>query len=259
MPGRSAHKIPSPATLELGDIVVAIGNAAKEDDKHDTLTGYDYDGQKEDDEVVCWVPAVPGHRFCIRVGYDGDSIPYPDAGLRALVYIDGVGPVARAFVEPADILKRIEQRAKNKPVTSGEMEMTGQEIGKKYIRPFCFSKRETIEAENNIPPENLDYFGNISVEVYWAKVSSVKKESGTGEDSDDEDFAILAEPVNERLKHMQDRFAAGLGDQIIDDEPGNRDNIEVDGVNENEEFWFIFKYRDAEWLKSEGIVPASIN
>ncbi|KAG8695643.1 hypothetical protein FRC08_007644, partial [Ceratobasidium sp. 394] len=143
MPPRNSPRL---TILELSNIVVTIRNAAKEDSEHNALVAYKFNEETDDNEVVCWVPAIPGHRFCIHIGYDGDSLPYRNAGLDVSVYIDGVGPVADTFVKPRDILKRIEQRAKGKPITVGEMEITGQELKNGYIRPLCFSLRQTVET-----------------------------------------------------------------------------------------------------------------
>jgi hypothetical protein len=54
----------------------------------------------------CCVPAVPGGRFRIHVGYEGFSIPHPNAGLYSEVYLDEVF-VTNSFVTPENILKRI--------------------------------------------------------------------------------------------------------------------------------------------------------
>ncbi|KAG8737881.1 hypothetical protein FRC10_007567 [Ceratobasidium sp. 414] len=219
------------AILELNDIVVTVGNAAKEDDKHNGLPGYEYDGQTEDNEVVCRAPCW--------------------------VYVDGVGPVVETFVEPRDIMKRIEQREKNKPITAGEMEMTGQVLKGGYIRPFCFSLRQTVETESATPSENIKQFGEIGVEVFWAVwLPLVKKE--LGEDWDVEDVEILSKPVDEKLKHIQHRFVASLGEPEADEDAASRTELDTEWVNEDEVFWFSFQYRDIEWLKAEGIVPKHI-
>ncbi|KAG9078213.1 hypothetical protein FS749_009813 [Ceratobasidium sp. UAMH 11750] len=110
--------------------------------------------------------------------------------------------------------------------------------------------------DSDVPPENIDRFGEIQVQVYWAVEDlPVKKESHHGEDSDEKDFEILSRPVDEKFKLIQHRFAAGLGEPVIEEDPGRWGGTETTAVDQNEEFWFHFLYRDIEWLKMEGIAP----
>ncbi|KAG9098746.1 hypothetical protein FRC07_010596 [Ceratobasidium sp. 392] len=243
-----------PATLELNNIVVTLGNAATDDSKHEALRSYEYNGPKDDNEVVCWVPVEPKSQFCVHIGYDGRSLPYPDAGLGAQIHIDGVGPLEATFVSPKDIQARIKQRTSRKKVTTGEMEMTGQEIGNGYIRPFYFSLRKTTESEDDVPPENMEELGNIHVLVCWEReIPYIKKESGT-----EEDFSLLAKPLNEKLKCVQHQLTAGLGERQRDCEAsGRKEPNDTKPVNEVGIFWlqFTFKYRSIDWLRMSGIAP----
>ncbi|KAG9094966.1 hypothetical protein FS749_011413 [Ceratobasidium sp. UAMH 11750] len=239
----SSPSSPRFADLVLNNVVVSIGNASGDYSKHCALVAYEYTGVIPDGHAVCWVPAVPGHQFSIHVGYTGDSLPYPNAGFNVSVYIDGVGPVAESFFAPQDIMRRMKQRADSKPMML--CEITGRELSNGYIRPFCFSLRQTVETDNPIPPENLNYFGRISVHVCWAiDLPPVKQESPRGVDPDDEDFEVLSRPVDETLKQIQHRFAAGLGEPVIKKHPGSQETIETEAVNENEQFFFTFLYRD---------------
>ncbi|KAG9109150.1 hypothetical protein FRC07_008361 [Ceratobasidium sp. 392] len=263
MPRPTTPKVSYPATLELSDIVVTLGNAARKEDDHEAMLSYEYTGPHDDNEAVCWVPAVPGSRFCIHVAYEGESLPYPpNVGLRAQAYIDGLGPVAWTFVPPEEILKRIQQLARRKPVTVGEREMTGYDMKNGYVQPLCFSLRQTAETgsapplDDGVPPRNLDKFGNISVLAYWATKSPyIQTDSVNEYDSDDNDLTPLSNPVDEKWKPVQHRFAAGLGEPEPNKASGGERDSNFEGVNDDEEFWFHFKYSDNEWLKTERIAP----
>ncbi|KAG8706681.1 hypothetical protein FRC08_000914 [Ceratobasidium sp. 394] len=239
---------PSPAILELYDVVVTLATPSADDKKHNALDSYEYKGRTGKDEVACWVPVVPGSRFCIHVGYGGVSPPYPNAGLQFQVSIDGLGPLCSSFVSPKRIWKRIGQIAANKPVTAGDVELTGREMDNS-IRPFCFYIRQTTDKEEDIPPPNLDSFGQVEVAVWWAL------EDPDIEDSNSKfDLSLLSNPINEKFKKVQHRCAGGLGQAEVDPDVGARISFATKPL-QKEAFMFNFKYGDAEWFKAEKIIP----
>ncbi|KAG8717334.1 hypothetical protein FRC08_007667 [Ceratobasidium sp. 394] len=243
---------PSPAVLELHDILVAVGTPATDDEEHDTLDSYEYKGPTSKNEAACWVPVLPGSRFCVHVGYDGVSPPYPDAGLQFQVYIDGLGPVSWGFVPPTLISERISQITNDKPVTVGDIELTGREMEDGSVRPFCFSIRQTTDKDEDMPPPNLSSFGEVEVRVWWAV-----------EDPDVEfsplswefDLKLLSNPVNEKFKKVQHRYTGGLDQAEAEPDVGARDGKSLTRPLQKVPFLFCFKYRDAEWLKAERIIP----
>ncbi|KAG8726901.1 hypothetical protein FRC12_023002, partial [Ceratobasidium sp. 428] len=224
-----------PATLERDDIVVTIGNAAITNRSHKALLSSDFDGPTKNHQVACWILGHLDSRFCVHVGYDGDSLPYPGAGLAAEVFFDGT-LVTGTFVPNEKILDRIEQRAQNKPLTTGEMEMTGYEMKDgKTILPFCFSMRPTVETEKFVPSEYFNHVGDIDVFVYWGtKVPYIKPEI-----TSEYDFTSLAEPIDEQLKQFQYRISAGLGEPEINNEAeSQRERFDVERVNGTDRLLF---------------------
>ncbi|KAG9109085.1 hypothetical protein FRC07_008370, partial [Ceratobasidium sp. 392] len=134
------------ASLELRDITVTIGNASNTSSTHEALDGYRYDGPVDDTEAICWMAIPPEGQFCIHIGYNGiRSPPFPNVGIQSEVYIDGIGPVCDAFMTPESIAKRLDQEARGKPITNGEIEMDGQILDGGIIRPLCFSERQTTD------------------------------------------------------------------------------------------------------------------
>ncbi|KAG8739679.1 hypothetical protein FRC10_005275 [Ceratobasidium sp. 414] len=250
----------SPAVLELHDILVTIATPAANDQEHEALDSCEYKGPTAENEVACLVPVLPGDRFCIHVGYGGVSPPHPNAGLQFQVYIDGLGPVCWGFVPPKLISERISQITKGKPVTVGDIELTGREMDDGSVRPFYFSIRKTTDkgeslesvvtyikwfVDEDVPPPNLSNFGEVEVRVWWAvedpdiEVSPLSWEF---------DLNLLSNPINERFKKVQYRCTGGLDQAEADLGADARVSKATTRPLQEEAFTFSFKYRDTgEW------------
>ncbi|KAG8706682.1 hypothetical protein FRC08_000915 [Ceratobasidium sp. 394] len=264
MPRHSTpHDDPPKAILDLRDIYVALGNAAADDDQHDALPGYRYDTPNQD-EIGCWVPAIAGDRFCIHVGYEGKSLPYPNAGLYFEVYLDGIGPLIWSFVDSQTIQGRVNQAKRKKWITIGDVELTGRELPNGTFRPFHFSLRQTMEAGDGMPPCNLDDFGEIEVVVRWAvervhPAVRIKERSASPVDTwrVEEKLVLLQNPINEKLKPVEHRCIAVVGEAELDPDAERRIRVEPNSIDvkEGEGITFRFNYRDIAWLEMEGIAP----
>ncbi|KAG9087585.1 hypothetical protein FS749_002832 [Ceratobasidium sp. UAMH 11750] len=261
MPRRRStpHDDPPKAILDSRDICVALGNAAADNDQHDALPGYRYDTPNQD-EIGCWVPANVGDRFCIHVGYEGKSLPYPNAGLYFEVHLDGLA-MLWSFVDPQTMLDRINQVNRKKRITTGDVEITGDELPDNTLRPLRFSVRQTTEAGDGILPRNIKDFGQIDVVVRWTvgHVHPVFKKESPSPDAQwaEEKLALLQNPINEKLKPVDHRCIADIGEAEVDPDAGRRRRVEPStfDVKEGEGIRFRFKYRDTAWLEMEGIAP----
>ncbi|KAG8717335.1 hypothetical protein FRC08_007668 [Ceratobasidium sp. 394] len=239
---------PSPAILELHDIVVTLATPSADDKKHNALESYEYKGRTSKDEVACWVPVVPGSRFCVHVAYNGVSPPQPNAGLQFQVFMDGRGPVWWAYVPPTLVAGRVRQIVENKEITVGDVELTGREIEGGLIQHFCFSIRQTTDNGEDTPPPNLNSFGQIKVLVWWAVEDPDIEKSELGWTSD---TSLLSNTINEKFKKVEHRCAAGLDQAEVDPNSDARIKAAPTRPLHKKAFVFKFQYRDAEWFKAE--------
>ncbi|QRV80759.1 hypothetical protein RhiJN_13142 [Ceratobasidium sp. AG-Ba] len=159
------------AVLSVGHIHVALANDM---DEH-LNASFSCNGTLLSQSPLaphCWVALKVKERFSVHVGFDGVSVPYPNAGgLVATVFFDGVR-VSDAFIAADSITRRVLELRELTATTDdvwGATEICGSPGDEGMMGRFTFEHRDT--AANGFPWPYPDSLGQIRVEVRWASLT----------------------------------------------------------------------------------------
>ncbi|KAG8742495.1 hypothetical protein FRC10_001329 [Ceratobasidium sp. 414] len=235
------------AKLTQGGITVGIGTA--NDDDH-YIEGFHHrdlrflDGPHMHGRE-CIIPAVAGQDFCIHVSYAPGGSRVKGAGLQAEVCLEGSAWVTDIFWPAKDFKRdRCEFEITDFPVDGGEC-------------PLRFSERAFT---NNTPVEGEEpdkwWLGTIAVRVFWAFEDETPETENRIEEHKVEK-ALLEEEcarVLNRPNTKSSEYDAGIeyAPHGTRETPESRvENLYRVRKIGNEEYHFVFHYRDREWIAAK--------
>ncbi|KAF8593795.1 hypothetical protein BDV93DRAFT_582425 [Ceratobasidium sp. AG-I] len=236
----------SQSRLEYDDLCVAVGNAGEDDDQ--LLPAYNI--TKGDMSVECWIPAVPGSRFCIHLKYNGKPASKRGLWLKDNIYLDGFWATSVAM--------EIEPRMKH-----NETETIGAKHDERDTKtPFRFEQREVIGGSSG----RYHYLANWSpapkktiqqVDLYWVRnLGKTGREYSTEPQEMVRNHELIMLPIPEEKIKIQHEVGVVLGDSVPFE--GVDGDIEAEKVDQNV-YSFMFRYASEGYLlwKFDGLCASN--